>query len=169
MCNIRYFTPLTRCGGGGVWAQVTEHVGASDRKRVGASDLERVGASDGATRASRLASGGRDLRFHKSPRINQALMGPALGVTYKASIFYARLLSQTATQLRMKVFLSDGLRLPSLIAQLLALPLLWGGHPSVSRDAASTSSCGLARDLEPNRKVNQSAGILSCARYFFNR
>ena len=32
-----------------MWAQVTEHVGASDRERMGASDLERVGASDGAT------------------------------------------------------------------------------------------------------------------------
>ena len=32
-----------------MWAQVTEYVGASDRKRVGASDRERVGASDGAT------------------------------------------------------------------------------------------------------------------------
>ena len=34
---------------GRMWAQVTEYVGASDRKRVGASDRERVGASDGAT------------------------------------------------------------------------------------------------------------------------
>ena len=33
---------------GRMWAQVTEYVGASDRKRVGASDRERVGASDGA-------------------------------------------------------------------------------------------------------------------------
>ena len=32
-----------------MWAQVTEYVGASDRKRVGASDRERVGASGGAT------------------------------------------------------------------------------------------------------------------------
>ena len=40
---------------GRMWAQVTEYVGASDRKRVGASDRERVGASDGATyRASFL-------------------------------------------------------------------------------------------------------------------
>ena len=34
---------------GRMWAQVTEHVGASDRKRMGASDRECVGASDGAT------------------------------------------------------------------------------------------------------------------------
>ena len=34
---------------GQMWAQVTEYVGASDRKRAGASDRERVGASDGAT------------------------------------------------------------------------------------------------------------------------
>ena len=34
---------------GRMWAQVTEYVGASDRKHVGASDREHVGASDGAT------------------------------------------------------------------------------------------------------------------------
>ena len=39
---------------GRMWAQVTEYVGASDRKRVGASDRERVGASDGATERTAL-------------------------------------------------------------------------------------------------------------------
>ena len=34
---------------GRMWAQVTEYVGASDRKHVGASDREHVGASDSAT------------------------------------------------------------------------------------------------------------------------
>ena len=49
-----------------MWAQVTEYVGASDRKPVRASDHERVGASDGATETSPGQGKGAPCKFFLS-------------------------------------------------------------------------------------------------------